>query len=163
MKAILIILFSCLYLKDDSKNILTLRRDIQCNYGAHCDYISYHLKFALKNQERYGIPASFTLAQAIYESGGGFDALAVKNKNHFGIKASGRYKSYKSAEQSYDDHAGLMLKRYPYLLSFKIGDIWAANIASMGYVRSNRYGRDIISIIRFYNLKKYDDNEVKSR
>lgn len=162
IKFILIVAFSFLTFKESSKNILTLHQEDDVN-GAHTSYIKDHISFALENQETYGIPASFTIAQAIYESGGGRSNISRINNNHFGIKSNGSYKRYKNVRQSYKDHASVMMRKYPYLLFSTNGEVWAANISSMGYVKSKKYGRDIISIIRFYKLKKYDANEIKGR
>ncbi len=71
--------------------------------------------------ERYGIPASITLAQGILESDCGNSALSRSSNNHFGIKCksdwTGRrglhdddargecFRAYPSVEASYQDHA----------------------------------------------------------
>ena len=44
---------------------------------------------AIASQQRYGIPAAVTIAQAIDESGWGQSALATADHNLFGIKGTG--------------------------------------------------------------------------
>ena len=49
-------------------------------------YIVKYNGIAVKEMNRYGIPASITLAQGILESGSGESRLATQGNNHFGIK-----------------------------------------------------------------------------
>lgn len=71
--------------------------------------------------ERYGIPASITMAQGILESDCGNSWLSQASNNHFGIKCKRNwtgdvvyydddekgecFRSYPSVEASYQDHA----------------------------------------------------------
>ncbi len=50
------------------------------------DFISAAGTAAEINQQKYGIPASVTVAQAILESNWGTSDLVRKTKNHFGMK-----------------------------------------------------------------------------
>ena len=49
-------------------------------------YVEDYKDMAIAEMDRYGIPASITLAQGILESGNGKSRLAVAGRNHFGIK-----------------------------------------------------------------------------
>ena len=49
-------------------------------------YIDQWSSVAVDQMNRYRIPASITLAQALLESGAGKSTLATKGNNHFGIK-----------------------------------------------------------------------------
>jgi flagellum-specific peptidoglycan hydrolase FlgJ len=49
-------------------------------------FIEGLIRVALEEQERFGIPASIKIAQAIIESGWGRDGLAKNYNNYFGIK-----------------------------------------------------------------------------
>ena len=49
-------------------------------------FIEGLIKVSLEEQEKFGIPASIKIAQAIIESGWGRDGLAKKHNNYFGIK-----------------------------------------------------------------------------
>ena len=50
------------------------------------EYISRYMPIAIAHMERYGIPASITMAQGILESDCGNSLLSMKSNNHFGIK-----------------------------------------------------------------------------
>ena len=50
------------------------------------EYIERYKNIAIDHMERYGIPASITLAQGILESDSGNSTLAKSSNNHFGIK-----------------------------------------------------------------------------
>ena len=52
------------------------------------EYISRYMPIAIAHMERYGIPASITMAQGILESDCGNSLLSMKSNNHFGIKAN---------------------------------------------------------------------------
>ena len=85
------------------------------------EYIDRYKHIAVAHMERYGIPASITLAQGILESDCGNSALSRSSNNHFGIKCksdwTGRrvfhdddargecFRAYGSVEASYEDHA----------------------------------------------------------
>ena len=56
------------------------------NKGVFEAYIERFKNVALTEQKKYGIPASITLAQGILESNAGRSKMAIKEKNHFGIK-----------------------------------------------------------------------------
>ncbi len=79
------------------------------------DYVDQWKSEAIRQMKEYNIPASITLAQGILESASGNSTLAVKGKNHFGIKCHGWtgekmymdddakgecFRVYKSAEES---------------------------------------------------------------
>lgn len=88
------------------------------------EYIARYSPIAIEHQEKYGIPASITLAQGILESNNGNGRLAVEANNHFGIKckknwtgmtishdddAKGEcFRKYNTAEESYEDHASYL-------------------------------------------------------
>ena len=55
------------------------------------DYIRKYSPMAVDQMNRYGIPASITLAQGLLESGAGTSMLAQKANNHFGIKTGGTW------------------------------------------------------------------------
>ena len=49
-------------------------------------YIEQWQDEAVRQMQKYGIPASIALAQGILESGNGVSELAQRSNNHFGIK-----------------------------------------------------------------------------
>lgn len=49
-------------------------------------YIQRYALIARQEQDKYGVPASITLAQGLHESNGGTSKLATNANQHFGIK-----------------------------------------------------------------------------
>ena len=114
------------------------------------EYIDRYKSIAVAHMERYGIPASITMAQGILESDCGNSWLSLQSNNHFGIKckrnwtgdkvyydddAKGEcFRSYPSVEASYRDHAEFLdsQPRYDSLFAYSSDDYksWAAAGAS---------------------------------
>lgn len=143
-------------------------------------YIERFKGIAISSMNRYGIPASITLAQGILESGNGNSDLAKYANNHFGIKCTsdwkgkGYYKDddkkddcfrvYSNPEESYRDHAEfLKRKRYAFLFELDKDDYkgWARGLKQAGYATNPRYPELLISIIERYSLHQYDKKEGK--
>lgn len=136
-------------------------------------YIERFKETALQHEREYGIPASITLAQGILESGAGRSALARKANNHFGIKGSSgwngqvylakddeiglsKFRVYSSADESYRDHARLLVNgsRYRSLFNKSVFDYrgWANGLQKAGYATSPIYAKALIGYIEAYNL-----------
>ena len=101
----------------------------------------------------YGIPASITLAQGLFESGSGNGELARVANNHFGIKCKTEwtgpktyhdddekgecFRVYASAAASYMDHSDFLKTRPHYAFLFKLDptdyDGWAKGLKKAGY------------------------------
>lgn len=142
---------------------------------------SYLLKFktiAITEMNKYGIPASITLAQALLESGTGNSDLAKYANNHFGIKCTtdwkgkGYYKDddqkddcfrvYNNPEESFKDHSEfLKRKRYASLFELDKDDYegWAKGLKAAGYATNPKYPDLLINIIEKYSLQQYDRKE----
>jgi hypothetical protein len=138
-------------------------------------YIGLYKAIAIKEMNLYGVPASITLAQGLFESGSGNGELARVANNHFGIKCTSEWKGqsyykdddavndcfrvYDSAEDSFRDHS-LFLKRKNYtpLFSLAITDYkgWAYGLKKAGYATNPNYPTLLIGIIEKYNLQQYD-------
>ncbi len=129
----------------------------------------------MRQQEKYRIPASITLAQGLLESGAGRSRLATEANNHFGIKTPGgwtgpyilvdddrpkeRFRKYRSVEESYEDHSLFLKKpRYSRLFTYKITDYkaWAKGLKACGYATSPVYAQSLIRIIEMYSLHQFD-------
>lgn len=142
---------------------------------AYQNYIEKYSDLAIKHQEKYGIPASIKLAQAIMESGGGQSPLALKSNNHFGIKCHGWkgqkvshdddlngecFRKYKTVEESYDDHSRFLAERshYKSLFTLKKDDYkgWAKGLQKCGYATNKAYANTLIKLIEDYELHQYD-------
>lgn len=139
-------------------------------------YIEKYKDIAIREMQRYGIPASITLAQGLLESGAGTSLLAEKANNHFGIKTGGnwdgpyfvkdddatneRFRSYKSVLESYEDHSLFLKNRKRYASLFQLSPTdyrgWAHGLKAAGYATNPEYAQKLISLIEIYNLHEYD-------
>ena len=140
------------------------------------DYIAKYSSIAVEHKNKYKIPASITLAQAILESGSGGSELTKASNNHFGIKChldwkgekvyrkddilNDCFRKYKTVEDSYEDHAKFLRQhsRYSVLFTYDIHDYkaWAKGLQSCGYATNKGYANKLIWIIEEYELYKYD-------
>ena len=117
------------------------------------DYFEKYTPFAIEHEQKYGIPASITLAQAALESGYGRSRLAREHKNHFGIRNGVKYALYSSAEYSFVHHSRVLLsKRYELLFELDVSDYkgWAHGLQKCGYAQDSLYAQKLIYIIEHY-------------
>lgn len=141
----------------------------------HVAYINQYKDIAIEQMNKYHIPASITLAQALLESNAGKSELAQKSNNHFGIKChswdGGRtyhdddekgecFRVYKSVKDSYEDHSIFLAtgNRYTFLFQFAQTDYknWARGLKRAGYATSPTYADKLIELIERYNLNRFD-------
>lgn len=141
-------------------------------------YIERFKAIAVKEMNLYGIPASITLAQGIFESAFGNSELAKVANNHFGIKCTsdwaGRsyfkdddnvndcFRVYSNPEDSYRDHSEfLKRKRYARLFELDKNDYvgWAYGLKEAGYATNPSYPQLLINTIQKYHLDQYDRPE----
>ena len=140
------------------------------------DYIENYKGVAQANMEKYGIPASIILGQALLESGSGTGTLSVQANNHFGIKCHkdwlGQtvkydddavdecFRKYYNASDSFRDHALFLTNRPRYAPLFKLNKTdykaWAKGLKAAGYATDTLYPTKLISLIERYQLYKYD-------
>ena len=137
----------------------------QRQFQSYLDYIEKYKSLAIKEQYRHGIPASITMAQAIIESNAGESMIAVKGKNHFGIKCgsnwSGKtiykdddkrhdcFRSYSDVLDSYEDHSQFLKRdRYASLFKIPVRDYkaWARELKRLGYATDPNYANKLIKI-----------------
>lgn len=150
------------------------------------EYIARYKALAIAHMERYGIPASITLAQGILESDSGNSPLAQKSNNHFGIKCkrdwTGQrvyhdddeknecFRKYDSVEASYLDHSEYLdsQPRYDSLFVYSNTDYrsWARGLKAAGYATAADYDQRLIRVIEDNRLdlldyeggdRRYDD------
>ncbi len=140
-------------------------------------YVKKFEKVAVEEMNKFGIPASITLAQGLIESNCGDSRLATKNKNHFGMKCFSKkckkghcsnftddshkdfFRIYKSAWESYRAHSNLLMgKRYKGLQKHGTSDYvaWAKGLKKAGYATDPHYAGKLISIIENLELYEYD-------
>ncbi|MFI3316991.1 MAG: glucosaminidase domain-containing protein [Rikenellaceae bacterium] len=140
------------------------------------EYIARYKQIAIDHMEKYGIPASITMAQGILESDCGNSTLSTSSNNHFGIKCKsdwrGRtvshdddekgecFRAYDSVEDSYEDHAIFLdsSPRYDSLFSYSSSDYrsWARGLKAAGYATSPTYAELLIKIIEDEKLHLLD-------
>lgn len=143
------------------------------------NYIETYSLIAIQQMANYKIPASVTLAQAIYESSSGSSALAQKSNNHFGIKCHTTwigdtiiknddtlnecFRRYDKITDSYLDHSFFLSSRPRYAALFKLSLYdykgWCLGLKETGYATSPSYAQQLIKIIeenKLYELDGYD-------
>lgn len=140
-------------------------------------YVKRFAKVAQTEMEKFGIPASIILAQGLLESDAGDSKLAVKNRNHFGVKCFSRscrkghcsnftddshkdfFRIYNSPWESYRAHSQLLAApRYKHLYQLGRTDYkgWAMGLKRAGYATDKFYGEKLINLIEDLNLHQYD-------
>ena len=135
---------------------------------------------ALAAQRQYGIPAAVTIAQAIDESGWGQSQLAIQGNNLFGIKGTGPagsvlrptqeyendqlvsvnalFRVYSDIAQSISDHGLLLATGSSYkqaMANRRSPDAFANELTGV-YATDPNYGAKLITIMRQYNLYRFD-------
>lgn len=143
------------------------------------EYIEKYKTVAIQEMDLYGIPASITLAQGLFESGSGNSELARVANNHFGIKCNSQWQGktyykdddnhndcfrvYNNAEDSYRDHSEFLKRpRYANLFKLDKNDYvgWANGLKAAGYATNPNYPNLLINVIQKYNLDQYDKPET---
>lgn len=140
------------------------------------NYIRTYSDEAVNQMIEYKIPASVILAQAIFESGSGTSDLAVKSKNHFGIKChlewegdtitktddtlNECFRKYYDVQDSYTDHSLFLVtrQRYAFLFELPISDYqsWCYGLKNAGYATYPTYAEDLIKLIEDEKLYELD-------
>ena len=143
-------------------------------------FISLVAPGAIAAQQRYGIPAAVTIAQAIDESGWGRSVLATADHNLFGIKGAGPagrdmlptrehengvwvtrtapFRVYHNVAESIEDHGRLLATDPAYrpaMASRGRPDAFATALTGV-YATDPGYGSHLIALMRLYNLYRYD-------
>ena len=149
------------------------------------EYVERYKAIAIAHMERYGIPASITMAQGILESDSGNSHLSKSSNNHFGIKCKKSWKgdrvyhdddakgecfrAYPSVEASYVDHAEFLDQspRYDSLFAYKSDDYrsWARGLKACGYATAPDYAERLVKIIesmKLYLLDKDNGGKIYS-
>lgn len=153
------------------------------------DFFNKYKNFAIETQNLFGVPASITLAQAALESAWGTSGLTVRSNNFFGIKADSSWKGerdsattkefvngayitiqsnfrkYKTAQDSFNDHAKFLMKfdRYNNLFDNLNPEEWARELKEDGYATDPLYDKKLINMINMYSLKKYDAEAAQKK
>jgi Mannosyl-glycoprotein endo-beta-N-acetylglucosaminidase len=143
-------------------------------------FISLVAPGAIAAEQRYGVPAAVTIAQAIDESGWGQSELATADHNLFGIKGAGPagrdmqptreyengawvtrtapFRVYHNIAESIDDHGRLLATGAAYrhaMASRHLPDAFATALTGV-YATDPGYGSSLIALMRLYHLYRYD-------
>ena len=155
------------------------------------NFIEQIAKYVMKYANSYGIAVhSPIIAQAILESAGGTSELAVNAHNYFGLKyRSGRCKtcssvytkvgseqnkdgSYTSSTMQWCEFSNMEngvigyfdfinIANYSNLKGVTDPETYLRNIKADGYATSLDYVDNLMTVIKKYNLTKYDKEEKK--
>ena len=139
------------------------------------EYINAHCQKAIQLQQKYKIPASIILAQAVLESQAGQSFIALAGNNHFGLKCTDWrglciyknddrkndcFRKYLNVSDSFEDHSRFLSERnyYKPLFNLNITDYkaWARGLKQCGYATDPQYEMKLIQIIEKYKLYAYD-------
>ena len=140
---------------------------------------------AVASQDRTGVPASVTIAQAILESYWGSSRLAREANNYFGIKAQTRqgsagavwfdvweviggrnvmrsepFRAYNTIAESFVDHGRFFVENGRYssaMASREDPKQFAREINRAGYATDPAYASKLIALMDRYNLYRFDD------
>lgn len=165
------------------KNNKAIQKRNRESIAAHKDltsleYIDRFKDIAIQEMNTYGIPASITLAQGLFESGAGNSDLAKFANNHFGIKCGSTwtgesyyknddnqndcFRVYANPEESFRDHSEFLKKKnYARLFELDRNDYtgWAYGLKACGYATNPKYPQLLINLITKYQLDQYDRPE----
>jgi LysM repeat protein len=166
-----------------SKNNKAIQKRNKASIAQHKDlssleYIERFKEIAIQEMNSYGIPASITLAQGLFESGSGNSELAKVANNHFGIKCGSTWQGesyyknddnvndcfrvYSNPEESFRDHSEFLKKKnYARLFELDKNDFngWAYGLKACGYATNPKYPQLLLNIINKYQLDQYDRPE----
>ena len=126
------------------------------------------IRLAQQSEEKYGVPASVTLAQYALESGYGKSTIAKTKNNYFGMRnGSSGWQSFNSMSDSFDAHGKLLA-----------GDLYSSKTANAKTVEeyvngiaetyapssdgNNDYAGQLLKIINDNDLTRYDSGNYSS-
>src|SRR6202042_3211494 len=143
-------------------------------------FISLIAPGAVAAEQRWGVPAAVTIAQAIEESAWGKSQLAAEYHNLFGIKGTGpagsvglptsefyngawvtidgQFRVYHNVAESIADHPELLATSGYYqraMADRAIPDAFANDLTGV-YATDPDYGANLIAIMKLYNLYRFD-------
>lgn len=152
---------------------------------SHEEFIQSLVPTAEKMDQRYNVPASISIAQAILESNWGKSELAARYNNLFGMKAdffephvklstkeyengkwitiTASFRTYWNWDSSLVHHAKLMVNgtewnqsQYEKVIRARDYREAAYALQQAGYATDPTYASKLISIIETYQLYRYD-------
>jgi hypothetical protein len=156
-----------------------IEKPVQKAHFDRCkEYIERFAPLAVAEMEKFGIPASITLAQALLESNAGESSLAQEANNHFGIKCISKscapghcinhkdeshkdfFVKYENIWASFRDHSNFLAKGKRYAGLFKLDRsdyaAWAKGLKEAGYASDRQYAEKLITLINNLELDRFD-------
>jgi flagellum-specific peptidoglycan hydrolase FlgJ len=153
---------------------------LNSTYGSQRTFIEQALPEAIRIQVQFGIPASATISQAIYESGYGGSSLAKEHHNYFGIKAFSSwngaraesmptvdsgvkthadFRAYATLGEGFEGYARFLKEsgRYDRAFYTPTGLAFVNTILKAGYCPDSTYLPAIQKIMQKHNLVELDD------
>jgi flagellum-specific peptidoglycan hydrolase FlgJ len=155
--------------------------------ATHQAFIDAVVPGAIASQRAYGIPAAVTIAQAIEESDWGHSLLASQDHNLFGMKGTGPagsdsqptqeyengqwitttapFRVYHNFAESIDDHGRLLADSgyYQQAMAVRRAPNAFASALTGVYATDPQYGAKLISLMRQYDLYRYDAASTAGR
>lgn len=149
------------------------------------EYIKNFSEFVFNAASGTGLFPSVFMAQAILEANNGNSVLALKYKNHFGIKADKSWKGkvvnmktrevldgknvvitdgfrvYDTIQESFNDRVKFLIqnKRYKAVLEAKTPFFQAIELQKAGYATDPNYAYILQSLIKTNNLLELDEKK----
>lgn len=146
-------------------NLKQVHEDVQIAY------LRRFAKVALAERDKYGIPASIILANALLFSGAGSSTPSISANNHFRLGCQGIWKgskwqegeqcfrAYENAWSSFRD-CSEYLSWEPYVNLHKLGPKdykgWAAGLESAGFQQEPELATTLIELIEYFRLHELD-------
>jgi hypothetical protein len=138
---------------------------------ANVAYINRFKDIAIAESEKFGIPASVNLGQALLESNAGKSTNALALNNHFNLKCgellvgyctetpNGMFNEFASPWEGWRVHSEFITTGdYANLKDSAGNDYkkWANGLKQLGYNVDRQYAEKLITIIERYNLQGLD-------
>ncbi|MEM1318659.1 MAG: glucosaminidase domain-containing protein [Bacteroidota bacterium] len=135
-------------------------------------YIKRFSHVAAVEQEKYGVPASITIANALFHSFAGKRDMAIAGNNHFAIPCTSNwlgdsntyqdacYRHYENAWSSFRDHS-LYVTQGKFKGLRKLGPkdykSWAYGLEKRGFSDRSNLAASLIELIESYDLQQFDN------
>ncbi len=135
-------------------------------------YINRFKRVAIVEMDKFNIPASIKMGQALLASHAGTNSLAHQYNNHFAITCtdgpncesfqvgdqSAMIKTYQSAWESWRNHSQLLsTPKYAPLKTYKKNyKKWAEGLETAEFSQANNYSQQLIEVIEKYQLYQLD-------
>lgn len=140
--------------KADKKSV---KRKVKNSFKAKSvgQYIDYYAPVAKEEMRRFGIPASFKMAQAILASEAGMAVATANYNNHFGRHLKGI--NFEDDRTNWRAHSLYLIENYPELLTAGSDYMdWVSTLDKTSYSIDDGYTQQLLSVIKEYKLYQLD-------